>query len=122
MQWLLVPAAYCLGSVSFSLLLVRRLQDLDLRETGSGNPGATNVLRSVGGLPALVVLVLDVAKGAIPILVGERIGASGAVLGGAAVATVVGHMYPLFHGFRGVKGVATTAGALGAIQPQLLLA
>lgn len=121
MEWFLVPAAYCLGSVSFSLLLVGWLQSRDLREIGSGNPGATNVLRSAGRLPALAVLVLDITKGVVPILVGERIEAPGAVLGATAVAVVVGHMYPIFHGFRGGKGVATTAGALGALQPQLLL-
>jgi glycerol-3-phosphate acyltransferase PlsY len=122
MRWLLVPLGYCLGSISFSLLLVRRLRQLDLRETGSGNPGATNVLRSAGGWPALAVLVLDVAKGAVPILIGERLGASGAILGCTAAATVLGHMYPIFHGFRGGKGVATSAGALGAAAPTILLA
>lgn len=120
-HWLLVPAAYCLGSISFSLLLVRRLRHYDLRNTGSGNLGATNVLRSAGTLPALAVLVLDVAKGAVPIQLGERIGASGLVMGATAVAVVAGHVFPLFHGFRGGKGVATTAGALGAAQPQILL-
>ncbi len=122
MQWLLVPAGYLLGSVSFGLLVVRKFRDLDLRETGSGNPGATNALRSAGRGPALAVLTLDVAKGAIPILLGTRLGAAGAVLGATALATVLGHMYPVFHGMRGGKGVATAAGALGTIQPWFLLA
>ncbi len=122
MPWLLVPAGYCVGSISFGLLVVRRLRGLDLRETGSGNPGATNALRSAGRGPALAVLLLDIVKGAVPILLGQRIGVAGPVLGATAVATVIGHMYPLFHRFRGGKGVATTAGALAAIRPELLLA
>ena len=121
MHWLLVPAAYGLGSVSFSLLLVRRIAQRDVREMGSGNAGATNVLRTVGGTPALVVLVLDILKGIVPIVLGRRLGAPAAVLGCAAVAVVCGHMYPLFHQFRGGKGVATAAGALGALQWQLLV-
>lgn len=120
MQWLLVPAAYGLGSISFGILLVGRLEDRDLRQMGSGNAGATNVLRSVGRLPALVVLLLDISKGVAPILLGRRLGVAGPVLGAAAVAVVLGHMYPVFHGFRGGKGVATAAGALGALQWQLL--
>jgi glycerol-3-phosphate acyltransferase PlsY len=67
------------------------------------------------------VLVLDIAKGALPILLGRRLGAGDAELAAAAVAVVAGHMYPLFHGFRGGKGVATAAGALGALQWQLLV-
>lgn len=121
MQWLLVPAAYCLGSVSFSLLVVERLRRRDLRELGSGNAGATNVLRTVGALPALAVLLLDIAKGVVPVLAGRRLGIDGAVLGAAAVAVVYGHMYPVFHQLRGGKGVATAAGALGALQWQLLV-
>ena len=121
MDWIIVPAAYCLGSISFGLLLFGRIKGRDLREVGSGNPGATNVLRSAGRLPALAVLALDVAKGALPILIGLRLDLSAPLLCAAAVATVMGHMYPLFHGFRGGKGVATAAGALGALEPRFLL-
>lgn len=122
MHWLLVPAAYCLGSISFGLLVVGLLQRQDLRGVGSGNPGATNVLRAAGKAPALLVLLLDILKGAVPILLGARLGVGARILALAAVAAVIGHMFPLFHGFRGGKGVATAAGALGALQPLLLLA
>lgn len=121
MSWLLVVAAYCLGSVSFGLLIVGRLKRRDLRRVGSGNPGATNVLRTAGRGPALVVLGLDILKGALPIVVGFRLGLDGRVLGAAAVAAVAGHVFPVFHGFHGGKGVATAAGALGALEPWLLL-
>ena len=121
MTWLIVPASYCLGSISFSLLLVGRLRQRDLREVGSGNAGASNVLRSVGIVPALTVLFFYIGKGVVPVLLGRRIGASAVVLGAAAVAVVFGHMYPIFHSFRGGKGVATAAGALGALQWQVLV-
>lgn len=122
MSWLLVPAAYCMGSISFGLLVVGALRQQDLRGVGSGNPGATNALRAAGKGPALLVLVLDVLKGALPVLLGARLGIDGGILAAAAVAAVIGHMFPLFHGFRGGKGVATSAGALGALEPMLLLA
>lgn len=120
MSWLLVLAAYCLGSISFGLLVVGALRRQDLRRVGSGNPGATNVLRAAGKGAALLVLLLDILKGALPILVGARLGIGGPILALAAVAAVLGHMLPLFHGFRGGKGVATAAGALGALEPLLL--
>lgn len=121
MSWLLVVAAYCLGSVSFGLLIVGRLEGQDLRGIGSGNPGATNVLRAAGRGPALTVLALDILKGALPVAVGIGLGVGGSVLGATAVAAVAGHVFPVFHGFRGGKGVATAAGALGVLEPWLLL-
>jgi glycerol-3-phosphate acyltransferase PlsY len=120
MSWWLIPAAYLLGSVSFSLLLVTRLEQQDLRQLGSGNAGATNVLRVAGKGPAALTLVLDIAKGAFPVWLGLRLEASGALLGATALAVVLGHIYPVFHGFRGGKGVATTVGALGVLQPTAL--
>ena len=120
MQWLLVPAAYLAGSISFSVLVVRALQGRDVREFGSGNAGATNVLRAAGRGPAILVLLLDVAKGAIPVAVGRWLGVEPSVLALTAVAAVVGHMYPIFHGFSGGKGVATAVGALGATSPPIL--
>ncbi len=111
----LVLSAYLLGSISFSLLIVRALRGFDLRDHGSGNAGASNVLRLAGKGPAVVVVLLDVAKGVVPIQVARALEAPGAVLGAAAVAAVVGHIFPLFHGFRGGKGVATVTGALGSL-------
>ena len=111
----LVAGAYLLGSISFSLLIVRARSGFDLREHGSGNAGATNVLRLAGPGSAALVLVLDVAKGAVPVQVGRALDAPGAVVGAAAMAAVVGHVWPVFHGLRGGKGVATATGALGSL-------
>ena len=123
MIWLaLVAGAYLLGAVSWSLLIVRALKGFDVRTAGSGNAGATNVLRLAGPAPAVAVLVLDVAKGAAPVLVARALAAPGPVIGAAAVAAVVGHVFPAYHSFRGGKGVATAAGAMAALalRPTLL--
>lgn len=113
----LVVGAYLLGSVSWSTMIVRAVRGLDIRTLGSGNAGASNVLRSAGGKPAAFVLLLDVAKGAAAVLVSRALAAPPAVIASAAVAVVLGHVYPVFFGFRGGKGVATSAGALGALAP-----
>jgi len=118
---LLVVGAYLLGSVSWSTMIVRAVQGLDIRTVGSGNAGASNVLRSAGGKPAAFVLLLDVAKGAAAVLVSRALAAPPAVIAGTAVAVVLGHVYPVFFGFRGGKGVATAAGALGALAPIAML-
>jgi len=122
MHWWLIPASYLLGSISVSLALVSFLERQDLRRLGSGNTGATNVLRVAGKGPAVATLAFDIAKGAVPIWAGIRLGAPGAVLGAAALAVVVGHVYPIYHGFQGGKGVATAAGALGMLAPLVVAA
>ncbi len=113
----LVAGAYLLGSVSFSVVLVRLVQGLDVRTVGSGNAGATNVMRAAGKKVGAAVLVLDVIKGMTAVAVPRALGAPPAVVGSAAVAVVLGHVFPVFFGFRGGKGVATTAGALGTLAP-----
>ena len=118
----LVGGAYLLGSVSWSVLIVRRRLGIDIREVGSGNAGATNVLRTAGGGAAAAVLVLDVAKGAAPVLAGRALGMPGPVVGTAATAAVVGHIFPVFapfreRRFRGGKGVATVSGAMICLSP-----
>ncbi len=118
MSWAaLVLGAYLLGSVSFSVLAVRALRGVDIRSVGSGNAGATNVLRAAGMGPAAAVLLLDVAKGVAAVLAAYRLDAPGPVIGATAVAVALGHVLPLYYGFRGGKGVATVAGALGALAP-----
>ncbi len=117
-RWLgLVSASYLLGSLSFSLVVVWFLKRADVRKLGSGNAGATNVLRAAGRGPALIVLLLDIAKGIVPVLVARALGAPAAVVAAAGFAVVVGHVFPLFFGFRGGKGVATAFGALVALFP-----
>jgi len=113
----LVAGAYLLGSVSFSVLIVRLIHGLDVRTVGSGNAGATNVLRAAGRRAGALVLALDVGKGITAVAVPRALDAPSSVIGGAAVAVVIGHVFPVFFGFRGGKGVATSAGALGTLAP-----
>ena len=108
-------AAYVVGSIDFAVI-VARMHGVDIREVGSGNPGASNVLRSVGRLPGAMVLVGDTLKGVIAAAMGMIASGSTdpqvhwAFLAG--LFAVVGHCYPLFHRFRGGKGVATGLGVL----------
>jgi glycerol-3-phosphate acyltransferase PlsY len=112
--------SYLLGSIPSGYLL-GLLYRVDVRERGSGNIGATNVARSVGASAGLATLAIDMAKGATPVLVAAALDvrAAGAAWGPAvaAVAAVCGHVFPVFLGFRGGKGVATTFGALAALTP-----
>lgn len=114
---LLVAGAYLLGSISWSVVLVWLLRGQDVRTLGSGNAGATNVLRTAGKGAGAAVLALDVGKGVAAVLVPRSLEAPPVVVSAAAVAVVLGHVYPVFFGFRGGKGVATAAGALGALAP-----
>ncbi len=107
--------AYFVGSVPFGFL-VARCRGVDIRAIGSGNIGATNVARSLGPKTGLIVFLLDALKGAIPTALGESwLGIEGGV--GAAVAALLGHMFPVWLRFRGGKGVATGAGALTVLLP-----
>ena len=114
---LLVGVAYLLGSVSFAVFLVRRATGKDIRTEGSGNAGATNVLRSHGKALALAVAALDVGKGAAAVLLVRLVTADPRYTAAAAFAAVLGHVFPVFYGFRGGKGVATAVGAFLALAP-----
>jgi len=111
-----IVAAYLLGSIPFAQLLSQR-RGIDLRATGSGNVGATNVLRSVGIRLAIGAAVLDAAKGTAAVLLAQRLTSGLALPVAAAVAAVIGHVYPVWLRFRGGKGVATAAGAFGVLTP-----
>lgn len=117
----LVGLAYLLGSISFAVLLVRLRSGRDIRSEGSGNAGATNVLRAHGKSLALAVAALDVAKGAVPVLLVRAVTADPKYAAAAAFAAVLGHVFPIFYGFRGGKGVATAVGAFAALAPLPLL-
>lgn len=117
MHGLLIVGSYLLGSISFSLLVVRWLEGTDIRSLGSGNAGATNVLRATGKGPAVLVLLLDVAKGALAVWMARALEAPGPVVGACAVAAVAGHVFPVYYGFRGGKGVATATGAMAGLAP-----
>ena len=106
----LIVFAYLLGSVSSAIIVCRLMGLPDPRTQGSNNPGATNVLRIGGKKPAAITLVGDSLKGLIPMLVGHLLGVGPAVLAGIGLAAFIGHLYPVFFGFRGGKGVATALG------------
>lgn len=117
---LLAPAAYLAGSVN-AAVLVARSRGTDIRAQGSGNPGASNVYRTLGTGPAALVYLLDLLKGFLPALAGLAAGGPG-LAAAAGLAAVVGHCYPVFFGFRGGKGVATGGGALLAAAPLVMAA
>lgn len=121
MTALVLAGAYLLGSIPFSFLVARHWGVADVRQVGSGNVGATNVMRSVGWLPGLLALALDASKGAVAAVIAERLGGAGVIAPLAAVAAVVGHLFPVWLGFRGGKGVATGAGAFVPIDPLAVL-
>ncbi|MBX3619069.1 MAG: glycerol-3-phosphate 1-O-acyltransferase PlsY [Rhizobacter sp.] len=110
-------AAYLIGSVSFAVIVSRAFRLPDPRDYGSGNPGATNVLRSGRKSAAALTLLGDCAKGWIAVYAAGQALPEEAALAAAvaAVAVILGHMYPVFHAFRGGKGVATALGALFAL-------
>lgn len=126
--WLPVLAlAYLLGSIPFGYLLVRIFRKEDVRATGSGNIGATNVARSGGKGLGILTLLLDLAKGLAAVLIARHLapGAPGFpsdLAVGAAVAAVLGHIFPVWLGFRGGKGVATALGVFLALAPSVALA
>lgn len=114
----LLALAYLLGSMSFGLLLARLHGKADLRRSGSGNIGATNVARLLGKTAGVLTLLGDGAKGLVAVLVAQTWGQAAILPALAALAAVLGHMFPLYHGFHGGKGVAT---ALGVLIPTLPL-
>ncbi len=125
-----VIAAYLIGSIPTGYIFGRILKGIDVRCHGSGNVGATNVVRTVGVIPGIVVLILDISKGLaavifLPALLSQFFPAAAKncsffpVLTGAAV--ISGHVWPCFLKFRGGKGVATTAGVLAGLSPGIFL-
>lgn len=121
---IIVITAYLIGSVSFAVLVSRAFRLPDPREYGSGNPGATNVLRSGRKSAAVLTLLGDSGKGWLAVFAAGQSVTDGAelVMALTAVAVILGHMYPVFHRFHGGKGVATALGALFALNWILALA
>ncbi|MFM2112178.1 MAG: glycerol-3-phosphate 1-O-acyltransferase PlsY [Pseudomonadota bacterium] len=121
-----VVAAYLCGSLSFAVLVSRAMGLEDPRTYGSGNPGATNVLRSGSKKAAIATLLLDAVKGYIPVVLvrqfGEPYGLGNMAVALVALAAFAGHLWPVFFKFKGGKGVATAAGVLLGINPFLGLA
>jgi glycerol-3-phosphate acyltransferase PlsY len=115
----LIAAAYLLGSVSFGILVCKAFGLPDPRTHGSGNPGATNVMRSGKKAAALLTLLGDSGKGWLAVWGAQHLGFTETAVCQAAVAVFLGHLYPAFHGLKGGKGVATAAGVLLALSPWL---
>ena len=110
--------AYLLGSISFSVIISKKMAGFDVREKGSGNAGATNMLRSVGKGAAALTLLADALKGVVAILFAIIVGAivkdtdKALLVQIAGIAVVLGHTFPIFFGFKGGKGIATSLGVL----------
>lgn len=119
--FLLILMGYAIGNIPCSYIVGKLMGNIDVRQHGSGNAGATNVLRTVGKKAALLALIGDILKGVIPAIIGYLIlGTSGAYI--AAVFAVIGHCYPIVLGFKGGKGVATSGGMIFGTNPLIAIA
>ena len=118
---LFIPWAYLLGSVPFGIIVARLFGGVDPRAVGSGNIGATNVKRSAGKAAGALTLLLDILKGALPTYVVWRLGYSSIIVSGVGLAAFTGHLWPIFLGFKGGKGVATACGVMAAVAPIAIL-
>jgi len=116
-----VAAAFLIGAVPWGYLVAKASRGIDLRSVGSGGTGATNVLRTLGFRASALVFGLDFLKGLLPVLVAKSLGFDPWWVAAAAVATVAGHCWSPFIGFKGGKGVATGAGAAVGLFPQVLI-
>jgi glycerol-3-phosphate acyltransferase PlsY len=119
MKALVLAGVYLLAAIPFGLLVGRR-GGVDVRRAGSGNIGATNVLRQRGYAAGVATLLLDAAKGAAGVALAQWIDPQGWLPYAAAAVAVLGHCYPVYLKFRGGKGVATAAGAFGLLSPELV--
>lgn len=116
-QLILITLCYFIGSIPFGVILVKLLHKVDLREYGSGNIGMTNVIRTTGIIPGIIVLTLDAGKGVSAVLLAQHFTNSSLLEVGSAIAMLVGHNWSIFLKFKGGKGTATGIGALMAMSP-----
>lgn len=116
-----ILASYLIGSIPFGLLISKIIRGVDPRREGSGNIGATNVLRVVGKKAAVLTLICDAVKGFAPIFAAGLLELQKEAVLFAALAVILGHIFPLFLKFKGGKGVATSFGAFLALTPQIAL-
>ena len=117
----IVIVAYLIGSIPFGYLIVRRKIGADIRQTGSGGTGATNVSRRAGKAAGILTLLLDAAKGSVAVLIAKAVAGDDWVIAAAAIAALVGHIFPVWLRFRGGKGVATGVGIFLVLAPVALL-
>jgi len=120
--YLLPLAAYLFGSISTAVVVARAMGLQDPRQVGSGNPGATNILRYGGKLAAILTLVGDILKGVIPVVLARLLTDDPMILAATVFMAFVGHLFPVFFGFQGGKGVATALGVWLALNPWVGLA
>jgi glycerol-3-phosphate acyltransferase PlsY len=113
---------YLLGSIPFGLVIGYAWLRRDIRELGSGKTGATNVLRTAGKVPAALVVIGDISKGVLPAVIGRFVFDSPGVAAAGASAAIVGHVWPVFAGFRGGRGVATGFGGILGLTPLVAVA
>ena len=122
MTRIIIPiVAYLLGSIPFGYLIVRGKSGADIRETGSGGTGATNVSRRAGKAAGVLTLLLDAAKGCAAVVIAKAVSGDDWVIAAAAIAALVGHIFPVWLDFRGGKGVATGVGIFLVLAPVPLL-
>jgi glycerol-3-phosphate acyltransferase PlsY len=121
MQWLLVLIGYIIGACPTAYIFGRRIKDRDIRGMGDGNMGARNAYHELGHKVGVLIFFIDTAKGSLAILLGRYVGAPQYIVLAAGVAAVVGHNFPVFIGFRGGRGEATSIGVLLALIPQPVL-
>ncbi|MET1249813.1 glycerol-3-phosphate 1-O-acyltransferase PlsY [Sporolactobacillus sp. STCC-11] len=112
-----IIVSYLIGSISFSYLITKKIKKIDIRKTGSGNAGATNTMRVLGTGPAIGVLLLDVLKGIVCVLIARALGLPDWAVALSGFASIIGHDFPVYFGFKGGKGVATTIGVFFMIMP-----
>lgn len=117
-----ILCAYLLGSIPTGLLLAKAFGGVDIRTTGSGNIGATNVYRTLGRKVGIMTLVGDCLKGLVPVLVANKLGFPDAWVAAVGLAAFLGHVYTVFLGFKGGKGVATALGVFLGLSPLAVLA
>ena len=117
MAWLALLVGYLLGSIPSAVIVTRRVAGVDIRALGDGNMGARNVQRSIGWGPGIVVAGMDFTKGGAAVLLAQALGLSIGWQVASGAAALAGHGFPLFAGFRGGQGLATTLGALLSLAP-----
>lgn len=116
---LFAAGCYLLGAIPFGLIMGRLTRGVDIRDYGSGKTGMTNTLRTLGKGPAILVLLLDVLKGALPVVLARSMSDNSWLQVVGALAAIAGHDWPIYAGFRGGRGVATSLGAMTAMAPLL---
>ena len=114
---IVIVVGYLLGSVPSAYIVTKIIKNEDIRRLGGGNVGLTNVMHQVGKWPAVIVAVVDIGKGIVAVLIGKVLGVSTLWLLGAGFSAILGHCFPIYIGFRGGRGVATTIGVFLILSP-----